>query len=129
MPKFDAVATTTDGLPVTLAEIPVPPETVISINVTIVGRRVRGTAGSREDGALYQVKGCYRNIDGVMLPVGQLISPDIKSNLGSAALVMARGSHVAVQVRGADLNEYAWRGQVEWTDVSTIPPPPVSEPI
>jgi hypothetical protein len=99
---------TTDATLTTLHTFTVPASTTYYINAIVVARRTGGSAGTAEDGASYEIKGCYKNVAGTATIIGALNVITNESQVAWNATLTPSGATVLLRITGALNNNITW---------------------
>lgn len=103
-----AEVATTDATVTTLATIPIPTDTTVHIEATVVARRTGGAAGAANDGAGYKIYSVLKNTAGTAIVIGTATSVHGESQAGWDAVVDANSSNARIRVTGAVSNDVSW---------------------
>ncbi len=113
----DTLATTTNAA-TTISTIAAPASTTLGIAAIVVGRRTGGTAGTAEDGAMYQILAGYKNVAGTATLIGSSITVVGESQAAWNATLTTSSGNVLIQVTGETDNNISWLCRYTLTQVS-----------
>ena len=111
--------TTTNNTITDLHIFTVPASTTYYIHSIVVARRTGGSAGTAEDGASYEIRGCYKNDAGTATIIGALNTITNESQAGWNATFSPTGNTVRLRVTGATNNNVTWHTTSKVYYVST----------
>ena len=107
--KSQATTTTTDATNTALQTIPIPLDSIVSIETTITGRKTGGAGtGAVGDGAVYKRNAMFKNIGGVVTRIkdqSTFTSEDVSTWRGRVVL---SGTNAVVEVRGSASSNMTW---------------------
>jgi hypothetical protein len=108
-----ATVTTTNATVTTIASVPIPVNRSVVVDITVVGRRTGGSAGTTGDSAGYRRVGTYKNIAGTVTIVGALASPlTAEDQAGWNCTIATATASVDITVAGAANNDVTWTATI-----------------
>lgn len=116
---FQNRITTTNNTITDLHIFTVPASTTYYIHSIVVARRTGGSAGTAEDGASYEIRGCYKNVSGTATIIGALNTITNESQAGWNATFSPTSNTVRLRVTGATNNNITWHTTSKVYYVST----------
>lgn len=100
---------TTDATVTTVQTIAIPATTTVGISCTIVNRRTGGTAGTAEDGAMYELRVVLKNVAGTATEIAaEAVTVVGESQAGWTVSAAPSGGNELIQVTGAADNNITW---------------------
>ena len=111
--------TTTNNTITNLHIFTVPASTTYYIHAIVVARRTGGSAGTAEDGASYEIRGCYKNVAGTATIIGALNTITNESQVSWSATLSPTSNTVRLRVTGATNNNITWHTTSKVYYVST----------
>jgi len=104
----EVTITTTDATQTTIATMPVPTDTMMSLQAAVKGMRTGGSSGSVGDAASYGIHAGVINTGGTARIVGQNSTLNAEDQAAWGATFTASGGNVLLRVTGAVNNTIAW---------------------
>lgn len=111
--EAQATVATTDATVTSLYTFTVPTNTVVKIEVDVIGRRTGGSAGTVGDSSAYTRTARVNNIAGTLTLFNLQSDYTSESNNATNCIVDVSGTTVRVQVTGAANNLYTWFAHVK----------------
>ena len=101
-------ATTTNAVETTIRAIVINPSNTYYISGFVTARRTGGSAGSAEDGAVWEFKFCCTTIGGVVTQKYNVVTNIFKDNVNLNCLIDISGTSVRIRGIGDTNNNYTW---------------------